>query len=73
MGKLLSQDGKIANMVNGKAKAIRVGIAKYEQDIETFALLKMLSQSRQAYVDGNFKTARRVFTDIRKKIKKYER
>lgn len=55
---------------NGEAKAILIDITKYEQDIETFALLKMLSQSKQAYLDGQYKNARKSFSDIRKNIKK---
>ena len=55
---------------NGEAKAILIDITKYEQDLETFALLKMLSQSKQAYLDGHYKNARKSFSDIRKNIKK---
>lgn len=54
---------------NGEAKAILLDLAQYEQDQESLAMLKMIAQSKQAYAAGHFKTAKKVFSDIRKNIK----
>lgn len=54
---------------NGEAKAILIDVADYEQDQETLAMLKMIAQSKKAYSEGNYKTARKTFADIRQSIK----
>jgi len=54
---------------NGEAKAVLQDVADYEQDQETLAMLKMIAQSKESYVAGKFKTARKTFSDIRKNIK----
>jgi len=54
---------------NGEAKAVLIDIAEYEQDQESFAMLKMIAQSKSAYSSGNYKPAKKTFSDIRKKIK----
>ncbi len=54
---------------NGEAKAVLVDIAEYEQTQESLALLKLLAQSKDSYNQGKHKTARKAFSDIRKKIK----
>ena len=40
---------------NGEAKAVLVGIVEYEQAQESFALLKMLAQSKASYQQGRHK------------------
>ena len=54
---------------NGEAKVVILDIADYEQSQETLALLKMLSQSKDAYARGEYKTAKKAFSDIRKAVK----
>ncbi|MFW2374820.1 MAG: type II toxin-antitoxin system Phd/YefM family antitoxin, partial [Gammaproteobacteria bacterium] len=54
---------------NGEAKAVLLDVAEYEQDQESLAMLKMIAQSKGAYADGKFKTAKKAFADIRKNIK----
>ncbi len=54
---------------NGEAKAVLMDIAEYEQNQESFAMLKMIAQSKATYASGNFKSAKKVFSDIRKAIK----
>ena len=54
---------------NGEAKAVLVDIVEYEQAQESFALLKILAQSKESYQQGRHKTARKAFTDVRKQLK----
>ncbi len=54
---------------NGEAKAVLIDVAEYEQDKESLAMLKMIAQSKESYSAGKFQTARKAFSDIRKKIK----
>jgi len=54
---------------NGEAKAVLVGIVEYEQVQESFALLKMLAQSKDSYRQGRHKTAKRALADIRKQLR----
>lgn len=54
---------------NGEAKAVLMDVSEYEQDQESLAMLKMIAQSKAAYAKGDFKTAKKSFSDIRKKIK----
>lgn len=54
---------------NGEAKVVILDIADYEQSQETLALLKMLTQSKDAYERGEHKTAKKAFSDIRKVLK----
>ena len=53
---------------HGEAKAVLLGIEKYEQTQESLALLKMLAQSSQNVQEGRSKPAKKAFADIRKKI-----
>jgi len=53
---------------NGEAKAVLLDLAEYEQDQESLAMLKMIAQSKDAYFSGNVKTAKKVFSEIRKNI-----
>lgn len=54
---------------NGEAKAVLIGVAQYEQDQESLAMLKMIAQSKTSYKAGKFKPAKKAFSDIRKNIK----
>jgi prevent-host-death family protein len=53
---------------NGEAKAILIDLKSYEQEQESLALLKMIAQSKQAYNEGQYQTAKDAFTDIKLKI-----
>ncbi|HED15731.1 MAG TPA: type II toxin-antitoxin system Phd/YefM family antitoxin [Gammaproteobacteria bacterium] len=54
---------------NGEAKAVLVDIVEYEQSQESFALLKILAQSKESYLQGNHKPARKALADVRKQLK----
>lgn len=54
---------------NGEAKAVLVGIVEYERVQESFALLKMLSQSKESYHKGRHKPAKKALSDVRKQLK----
>ena len=53
---------------NGEAKAVIQDIKSYEETHNTIALLKMIAQSKAAYSAGNYKPAKKAFSDIRKSI-----
>ena len=55
--------------LNDEAKAVMVDIVEYEQAQESFALVKMLAQSKQSYEQGRHKPARKALTDVREKLK----
>lgn len=61
--------GPLVITQNGEAKAVLVDIVEYEQAQESFALLKMLAQSKQSYQQGRHKSARKALTDVREKLK----
>ena len=54
---------------NGEAKAVLVDIADYEQAQESFALLKMLAQSKESYQQGKHQSASKAFASVRKQLK----
>ena len=54
---------------NGEAKAVLMDIVAYEQVQESFALLKMLAQSKQSYQQGKHKPARKALADVRKQLR----
>ncbi len=54
---------------NGEAKVIVQDIRVYEKNQESLALLKMLSMSSKNILDGDYKPAKKVFTELRKRIK----
>ena len=54
---------------NGEAKAVLMDIVEYEQTQESFALLKMLAQSKESYQQGKHKPARKALADVRKQLK----
>mgnify|MGYP001619621843 CR=1 FL=1 len=54
---------------NGEAKAVLVDIVEYEQVQESFALLKMLAQSKDSYHQGKHRPAKKALAEIRKQLK----
>ena len=54
---------------NGEAKAVLVGIVEYEQAQESFALLKMLAQSKESQQQGRHKPAQKALADVRNQLK----
>jgi len=54
---------------NGEAKAVLVDIVEYEQAQESFALLKMLAQSKESYQQGSYTSAEKAFSSVRKQLK----
>jgi len=54
---------------NGEAKVILQDVRVYEQTQESLALLKILAQSSKSRKAGQFKPAKRAFSDLRKHIK----
>ena len=54
---------------NGEAKAVLVDIVEYEQAQESFALLKILAQSKERYQQGKHKPARKALADVRNQLK----
>ena len=54
---------------NGEAKAVVQDIRVYEQTQDSLALLKILAQSSTNLDKGNFKTATKSFSDLKKRIK----
>jgi len=61
--------GPLVITQNGEAKAVLVDIVEYEQAQESFALLKMLAQSKQSYQQGRHKSASKAIKDVREKLK----
>ena len=61
--------GPLVITQNGEAKAVLVDIVEYEQTHESFALLKMLAQSKQSYQQGEHKSAKKALAHVRKQIK----
>jgi len=53
---------------NGEAKAVLLDIVEYEQAQESFALLKMLAQSKASYQQGKHKPAIKALADGRKEL-----
>ena len=54
---------------NGEAKAVLLDIVDYEQAQESFALLKMLAQSKDSYQQGRHKPAKKALADVRKQLR----
>lgn len=61
--------GPLVITQNGEAKAVLVDIVEYEQTQESFALLKMLAQSKQSYQQGKHKPAGEALADVRETLK----
>lgn len=58
---------------NGEAKAVLIDLAEYEQDQESLAMLKMIAHSKESYTKGEFKTAKKAFGAIKRRIKDAQR
>ena len=54
---------------NGEAKAVLMDIVEYEQARESFALLKMLAQSKDSHQKGRHKPAKKALADVRSQLK----
>ena len=54
---------------NGEAKAVLVDVVEYERTQESFALMKMLAQSKQSFQQGKHKPARKALADVRKQLR----
>jgi len=61
--------GPLVITQNGEAKAVLLDIVEYEQAQESFALLKMLAQSKQSYQQGAHKPAKKALADVRKQLR----
>ena len=61
--------GPLVITQNGEAKAVLMDIVEYEQAQESFALLKMLAQSKESYLQGKSKSARKALSDVRKQLR----
>ena len=57
---------------NGEAKVIVQDLETYEKTMESLALLKMLAQSSKSKKEGKYKTARKSFKDLKKRLKELE-
>ena len=57
--------GPLVITQNGEAKAVLMDIVDYEQAQESFALLKMLAQSKESYHQGNHGSAKKALSDVR--------
>ncbi len=62
-------NGPLVITQNGEAKAVLVDIVEYEQTQESLALLKMLAQSKESYLQGKHKPVRKALKDVRKQLK----
>jgi len=54
---------------NGEAKVVLQDIKIYEQTQESLALLKILAQSTSNLNKGNYKPAKKSFSDLKNRIK----
>jgi prevent-host-death family protein len=61
-------NGPLVITQNGEAKAVLVDIVDFEQSQESFALLKMLAQSKESYQQGKYKPAKKALADVRKNL-----
>ena len=61
--------GSMVITQNGEAKAVLMDIVEYEQTQDSFALLKMLVQSKEGYEKGQHKPAKSALADVMKKLK----
>lgn len=54
---------------NGEAKAVLIDIVEFEQTQDSFALLKIIAQSKKAYDEGKHKPVIQAFADARRKLR----
>lgn len=57
---------------NGEAKAVVQDLASYEQMKDSLALLKILAQSTESKLKGDYKPVKKTFRDLRSQIKKLQ-
>ncbi len=55
--------------INGEAKVVVQDIREYEKTQESLALLKILAQSRKSLDEGKAKPARKVFNEVKKRLR----
>lgn len=55
---------------NGEAKAIILDIREHEKNLDTMAMLRMLADSTAARKAGKYRSADKVFSSAREKLKK---
>jgi len=53
---------------NGEAKAVLVDIETYQETQDAFALLHLIKLSEQDIKNGDFESAEKVFSDLKKEI-----
>ncbi len=54
---------------NGEPKVIVQDLETYEKTMDSLALLKMLAQSGKSKAEGKYKTAKKSFKDLNKRLK----
>jgi prevent-host-death family protein len=57
---------------HGEAKAVVQNLASYEQMNDSIAMLKLLAQSTKSKLLGRYKPAKKVFSDLRSRIKELQ-
>ena len=67
--KEVSESSPMVITQNGEAKAVLVDIVEYEQTQASFALLKMLAQSKESYEQGRHRPAKQLFKNVRQELK----
>ncbi len=66
----INQDqGTMIITQNGEAKAALVDIRKYEDTLETLAMLEMIAQGRRDIAQGNFQSVEDVFAELEADLK----
>lgn len=58
---------------NGEAKAILQDVKAYEKQQETLAMLKLLALSTKSIKEGKSKPIRKAFSDLQKRIDKFNK
>lgn len=53
---------------NGEARAILLDLETHEKFQESMAMLKILAQSQQSKEKGNYRSASKVFADLKKSV-----
>ncbi|HMQ70568.1 MAG TPA: type II toxin-antitoxin system Phd/YefM family antitoxin [Ignavibacteria bacterium] len=67
----VSENGKTLYITqNGEAKVVVQSITDYEKTQNTLAMLKILALGEESIRKGNYRPAKEVFADLKKKINK---
>ena len=65
----VSQNGKTLYITqNGEAKVVVQSITEYEKTQNTLAMLKILALGERDYSKKNYRPAKEVFSDLKKKM-----